>query len=259
MQTTMREANDRGYECLLLEDCTESYFPAFKQATIEMVRAQGGIVGWTTHVGRTDPRTGETEWRANRRRARSALKRRHRRNPHPASLAFMDLPASLANPEMKWERLHERDRDRSHLHDARPRPLRRLPALRRRREPAAPRPHRIRTHLGPYRRRRSTTVSSATPARCLIHPPGTSPHRHPPAGCLVLAVWEKPVVFLEKSPADPSRIRRFFQANAGHPPLCPRTCMPDERFMRMAIDQGRRRNFGRQAPRTGRRSSGTER
>jgi biuret amidohydrolase len=47
VQTTMREANDRGYDCLLLEDCTESYFPEFKQATLEMVRAQGGIVGWT--------------------------------------------------------------------------------------------------------------------------------------------------------------------------------------------------------------------
>ena len=48
VQTTMREANDRGYECLLVEDCTESYFPEFKQATIEMMRAQGGIVGWTS-------------------------------------------------------------------------------------------------------------------------------------------------------------------------------------------------------------------
>lgn len=48
VQTTMREANDRGYECLLVEDCTESYFPEFKQATIEMLRAQGGIIGWTT-------------------------------------------------------------------------------------------------------------------------------------------------------------------------------------------------------------------
>jgi nicotinamidase-related amidase len=47
VQTTMREANDRGYTCLLLEDCTESYFPQFKQATLEMVRAQGAIVGWT--------------------------------------------------------------------------------------------------------------------------------------------------------------------------------------------------------------------
>ena len=47
VQTTMREANDRGYECLLIEDATESYFPEFKQATLEMIRAQGGIVGWT--------------------------------------------------------------------------------------------------------------------------------------------------------------------------------------------------------------------
>jgi len=48
VQTTMREANDRGYECLLVEDATESYFPDFKRATLEMVRAQGGIVGWTS-------------------------------------------------------------------------------------------------------------------------------------------------------------------------------------------------------------------
>jgi biuret amidohydrolase len=47
VQSTMREANDRGFECLLIEDGTASYFPEFKQATIEMVRAQGGIVGWT--------------------------------------------------------------------------------------------------------------------------------------------------------------------------------------------------------------------
>jgi nicotinamidase-related amidase len=46
----MREANDRGYVCLLTEDATESYFPAFKRATLEMVRAQGAIVGWTTTV-----------------------------------------------------------------------------------------------------------------------------------------------------------------------------------------------------------------
>lgn len=47
VQTTMREANDRGYECLLVEDATESYFPAFKAATLDMIRAQGAIVGWT--------------------------------------------------------------------------------------------------------------------------------------------------------------------------------------------------------------------
>jgi nicotinamidase-related amidase len=47
VQTTMREANDRGYDSLLLEDCTESYFPEFKAAAVEMIRAQGAIVGWT--------------------------------------------------------------------------------------------------------------------------------------------------------------------------------------------------------------------
>ena len=46
MQTSMREANDRGYDCLLVEDGTESYFPEFKAATLAMIAAQGGIVGW---------------------------------------------------------------------------------------------------------------------------------------------------------------------------------------------------------------------
>ena len=50
VQTTMREANDRGYECLLIEEATGSYFPEFKQAAIEMIRAQGGIVGWTARL-----------------------------------------------------------------------------------------------------------------------------------------------------------------------------------------------------------------
>ena len=49
VQTSMREANDRGYDCLILEDCTESYFPHFKAATLEMIHAQGGIVGWTAN------------------------------------------------------------------------------------------------------------------------------------------------------------------------------------------------------------------
>jgi nicotinamidase-related amidase len=48
VQTSMREANDRGYECLVIEDATESYFPEFKAATLAMIAAQGGIVGWVT-------------------------------------------------------------------------------------------------------------------------------------------------------------------------------------------------------------------
>ena len=50
VQTTMREANDRGYECILAEDATESYFPEFKKAAIDMMTAQGAIVGWVAPV-----------------------------------------------------------------------------------------------------------------------------------------------------------------------------------------------------------------
>jgi nicotinamidase-related amidase len=50
VQTTMREANDRGFECLLATDATESYFPEFKKAAIDMITAQGGIVGWAATV-----------------------------------------------------------------------------------------------------------------------------------------------------------------------------------------------------------------
>ena len=46
VQTSMREANDRGYECLIVEDATESYFPEFKAAALAMITAQGAIVGW---------------------------------------------------------------------------------------------------------------------------------------------------------------------------------------------------------------------
>ncbi len=44
--TTVREANDRGYDCLVLEDCVASYFPEFQKSALEMVKAQGGIFGW---------------------------------------------------------------------------------------------------------------------------------------------------------------------------------------------------------------------
>ena len=47
VQTTTRDANDRGFTGLLAEDATESCFPAFKAATPDMIRAQGAMVGWT--------------------------------------------------------------------------------------------------------------------------------------------------------------------------------------------------------------------
>jgi nicotinamidase-related amidase len=52
VQTTVREANDRGYDCLVLSDCVGSYFPRFQQAALEMIKAQGGIFGWVSDSGR---------------------------------------------------------------------------------------------------------------------------------------------------------------------------------------------------------------
>ncbi len=48
VNTTVREANDRGYDCLVLEDCVASYFPEFQKAALAMIKAQGGIFGWVT-------------------------------------------------------------------------------------------------------------------------------------------------------------------------------------------------------------------
>jgi biuret amidohydrolase len=46
VNTTVREANDRGYDCLVLEDCVGSYFPEFHAMGLKMIKAQGGIFGW---------------------------------------------------------------------------------------------------------------------------------------------------------------------------------------------------------------------
>jgi nicotinamidase-related amidase len=46
VNTTVREANDRGYDCLVLEDCVGSYFPEFQDMGLRMIKAQGGIFGW---------------------------------------------------------------------------------------------------------------------------------------------------------------------------------------------------------------------
>jgi len=46
VNTTVREANDRGYDCLVPEDCVGSYFPEFQEAGLKMIKAQGGIFGW---------------------------------------------------------------------------------------------------------------------------------------------------------------------------------------------------------------------
>lgn len=48
IHTTVREANDRGYECVVLADCVGSYFPEFQDMGLKMIKAQGGIFGWVS-------------------------------------------------------------------------------------------------------------------------------------------------------------------------------------------------------------------
>ena len=49
VNTTVREANDRGFNALVPEDCTASYFPEFKRSALDMIKAQGGIFGWVSN------------------------------------------------------------------------------------------------------------------------------------------------------------------------------------------------------------------
>jgi biuret amidohydrolase len=58
VQTSMREANDRCFECLRSEDATESYFPQFKTSAIEMITAQGAIVGWAAPLSSLEKAVG---------------------------------------------------------------------------------------------------------------------------------------------------------------------------------------------------------
>jgi nicotinamidase-related amidase len=48
VNTTVREANDRGYRCVVLADCCASYFPEFHEMGLKMIKAQGGIFGWVS-------------------------------------------------------------------------------------------------------------------------------------------------------------------------------------------------------------------
>jgi nicotinamidase-related amidase len=48
VHTTVREANDRGYRCIVPGDCCASYFPEFHEVGLRMIKAQGGIFGWVT-------------------------------------------------------------------------------------------------------------------------------------------------------------------------------------------------------------------
>lgn len=52
VHTTVREANDRGYRCIVPGDCCASYFPEFHEVALRMICAQGGIFGWVTDSAR---------------------------------------------------------------------------------------------------------------------------------------------------------------------------------------------------------------
>jgi biuret amidohydrolase len=52
VNTTVREANDRGFDCLVLADCVGSYFPEFQEMGLQMIKAQGGIFGWVSDSAR---------------------------------------------------------------------------------------------------------------------------------------------------------------------------------------------------------------
>ena len=50
VHTTVREANDRGFRCIVPADCCASYFPEFHRAGLQMIKAQGGILGWVSNA-----------------------------------------------------------------------------------------------------------------------------------------------------------------------------------------------------------------
>ena len=59
VHTTVREANDRGYRCIVPGDCCASYFPEFHEAGLRMIKAQGGIFGWVSDSARILAALGE--------------------------------------------------------------------------------------------------------------------------------------------------------------------------------------------------------
>lgn len=187
VQTTMREANDRGYECVLAEDATESYFPAFKAATLAMVRAQGAIVGWTATVeqiaGALSTKTLPAAYRSVRVRPMTK---------HLVASALLD-PATW--PGLHWQPLRP-GVDAHWLHSNGPDgPA----AALLRYEPGATVPtheHAGAEHILVLSGAQQDAEGEYRAGTLVVNPAGTRHTVASPEGCVVVAIWERPVRFL---------------------------------------------------------------
>lgn len=179
VQTTMREATDRGYECLLVEDATASYFPAFKQATLEMIRAQGALVGWTALAAQV----------------LDALAH----SPSSSSLTPLHLPRlwqpALVPPDLHWEPFRDGIAISRLYGDGTEGPA----AAFLRYEPAATVPWHRHTgyeHVFVLAGSQTDQHGVHREGTLVINPPGSQHTVGSEHGCLVLVLWEKPVVFI---------------------------------------------------------------
>ena len=101
VNTTVREANDRGYDCLVLEDCVGSYFPEFHAMGLKMIKAQGGIFGWVVEFGRRDQGVGRAGTAPHRRRdegGQRCQQRRWRQGANAIGFRATGTPSSASAP-----------------------------------------------------------------------------------------------------------------------------------------------------------------
>ena len=100
MHTTVREANDRGFRCIVPGDCCGSYFPEFHEVGLRMIKAQGGIFGWVSDSTRVVWRAGalgraaasEIAEEEARRLDEATIRRRHRRSDRQRGAAWLKKP-----------------------------------------------------------------------------------------------------------------------------------------------------------------------
>ena len=93
VNTTVREANDRGYRCVVLADGCASYFPEFHEMGLKMIKAQGGIFGWVSDSAAV------LEGNAQRRRSQQSEQREHRdEHEHDGDCRKADFKPVLWTP-----------------------------------------------------------------------------------------------------------------------------------------------------------------